>query len=223
MKHFLRPLMVVAVAAIIALPAYALNQARVVNPNGEKLYTIDGNTVFTLEELEEQNIQNAESQIIGGQAGNIVDVVGSRIGTTTTAVNFATNVASTTYPILIGREYDSVDFNIFVKEASTTPNMFFSVLASNDFDCNTSTTTTSMANTVVKGDINWFDIGSHILNLAGSKTLNSGTSTISWIPLSAGTGTILSLTDLNVNCLALEVNASGTSAWIQAQKKNLVH
>lgn len=52
MKH-LKPLIVVVAALVIALPAYALIQARLVNPDGEKVYTLDDKTAFTLEVVEE--------------------------------------------------------------------------------------------------------------------------------------------------------------------------
>ena len=52
MKH-LKSLIVVVAALVIALPAYALIQARLVNPDGEKVYTLDDKTAFTLEDEEE--------------------------------------------------------------------------------------------------------------------------------------------------------------------------
>jgi len=168
--------------------------------------------------------EKTEEEIsFGGQAGNIVDVVGTRIGTTTTAVSFSNNSATTTYPILLGREYDTAIFNIKAKtfETGGGNNAHFSILASNDFNCDTASTTTTMDNVVVKSDINWFDAGRHLMNLAGSKTLDSGTSTIVWIPLAAGDGTVLGLENLNYNCLALQTTASGTAMWIQLERKNL--
>ena len=158
---------------------------------------------------------------LGGQAGHFVDVVGTRIGTSTTAVAFTNNDATSTYPILIGREYDSVSFNIQAKTfgAGGGNNAYFSIFASNDYDCATASTTTTMANTVVTGDINWFDAKVYLRNLAGSSTLNSGDAMITWIPVEALEGIIIPLEGLNTNCLALEINASGTEMWVQAEKK----
>lgn len=164
-------------------------------------------------------ITELDEVILGGRAGHIVNVVGSRTGSSTTPVYFSTLGATTTYPILFGREYDSAIFTIQATEASTTPLVYFSVLASNEYNCDTATTTTTMVNQILASEVQWFDISSHINNLAGSTTLNSGTSTVKWIPALAGQGTILALEDLNYRCLALDVNASGTAMWIQANKK----
>ena len=165
--------------------------------------------------------QSITSQL-GGQSGTVIDLVGSRIGTTTTPVYNNVSTGTTTYPIVIGREYDTVDFNIKVTDASSTLlRMDLSVLGSNDASCSTASTTTTMADTVVTSDINWFDLGTHNLNLAGSNTISSGTTTIAWTPLGKGDGKQLSLTGLNTTCVALQVHASGTALYIQANKKNL--
>lgn len=167
------------------------------------------------------DVKQSVKEVLGGQAGTIIELVGSRVGTTTTAVAFTDNSATSTYPLEIGREYDTVDFSIKTTAygAGGDNNAKFSVLGSNDFDCDTASTSTSFISTVLTSDINWFDISSHIANLAGSKTLNAGTSTIAWYPTAIEQGTVLTLENLNTRCLALQVSASGTSLFIQAQKK----
>lgn len=167
------------------------------------------------------NTQNPIS--LGGQAGaTVIDVVGTRIGTSTTAVQFVSNSATSTYITKIGNETDSVNYKVYIKTASTTvqgPNVRFSILASNDSSCDTATTSSATLNAVVMSNINWYDAGTHLLNLAGSAAMTAATTTYAWAPQSAGTGRNIVLTELNARCLALQTSASGTAIYIQMQKK----
>lgn len=152
-------------------------------------------------------------------SGEPVDLIGTKVGTTVTPLYFHNNfTSSTTYPVRIGQQAESVIFTLNAT-ASNTPRTYFSILASNDTDCDTATTTT-IYNVTTTGQINWFDASNFILNAAGARTISSGTSTIAWdhgiYPISNRT---IVLDNVNAECLALQVAASSTKLWVQVKTK----
>jgi len=161
-----------------------------------------------------------------GEVGAVVknqgvrfDIVGTQTGTSTVGVGFYGNhTASTTYPMRIGNISDTLFLTLQANAASTSAAaVSMVILGSNDSYCDTSTTTT-VFDVVTTGQVNWYDIGSNIKDLAGSTSL-SGTTTINWTGLAAGDRKSLTLTDLDVACIALEVNASSTVLSIQGITK----
>lgn len=147
------------------------------------------------------------------------DLVGTRVGTTTTPVLFYTPSATTTYPILIGGDIDTAVISLIATASTTGSLMNLAILGSQDSQCDTATTTTSLPNTIVTGDINWFDVSSNIKDLAGSTSLTGTTTVISVSSTAASYGKEIVLTDLNVRCLALQVNASSTNLYSQIRIK----
>jgi hypothetical protein len=152
-----------------------------------------------------------------GQAYNIV---GTRIGTTTTGVYKASLGASTTYPVWIGDHVDTVSIFVDIINASTTPNgtLNMALLASNDDNCETDASAELLRTT--RQDVRWFDVGRNLKDLAGSLTQNLATTTLSWTVLQ-GQNDVLTLTDLVARCIAVEVDASSTEIQIQATTKSL--
>lgn len=154
------------------------------------------------------------------------DVVGTKVGTTTAGVYFAGphSVASTSYIIRSGSA-DKAIFTARAVNASTTlgASVQFSVYGSNDWSCTTATTTRNVNDTtneqVLMTEVFWYDIGSHISELAGSQTSSTGTSTLLWTPTDGGYGTDFTLTNLNYQCIKLEVSASSTELLIQVRNK----
>jgi len=166
------------------------------------------------------------NQSMGGQAGvSAFDVVGSRIGTSTTAVDFADNTATSTYISRIDNSIDSVVYSIYNETTSAGggANAYFSVLGSNDSFCDTIATSTTdvayVATEPLVSDIHWFDLGDNLRNKVHSTSLAVGTSSVAWLTPSTGTGRDIILEGLNTKCISLGVNASGTSLWIQAKTK----
>lgn len=152
--------------------------------------------------------------------GEPIDIIGTHISTTTTYEYFnAYTQGSTTAIKRIDSYVDTVTFTLDAV-ASTTVNgtaglVYFSILGSNDRDCDTATTTTSLTNTVITTDIRWFDLGTNLLNLAGSATLPTATST--WVLSGYGTGarTQIVLTDVNTKCIAFQANSTTTDLQVQ--------
>jgi len=154
-------------------------------------------------------------------AGEAFDVIGSRSGTTTSPASFNNlTIASTTYPTLIGANTDSATYTFQATTASATPIVYLSFLGSNDISCDTATTTT-IFNVVTTSQVQWFDAGRHLVNLAGSLTQTTGTTTFAWIPI-AGQGIDITLNNLNSRCLAVETHASGTAMWAQLNLKGKI-
>lgn len=149
---------------------------------------------------------------LAGVASGAFNVIGTRVGTTTTGGGFygaaATN-GSTSMPFNIGTQTDSVNFTIRLIGASTTPSSIFTwaVLGSNDFNCETASTTTTANNQVIKKDVNWYKLGGTDM---GQLTNSSG----------AATGTTVSFTNLTFQCLNFEANGSSTVALVQMITKD---
>ena len=145
-----------------------------------------------------------------GLSSTARDVLGSRTGTTTTAAGFygspATN-GTTTSIIRTGGHTDTANLTFKIASASSTPDgrLYWATFGSNDSNCQTATTTTSLASTVVMKDINWFATGNE-----GSVTATGA----------VATGTVQTISNLTWECLKVETNGSSTEAWAQIRTKD---
>jgi len=182
--------------------------------------------VIMLVKSDKTNI--AEENTFGGMGGASVDIIGTKTGTTTEPVGFGIagtggQSATTTYVKYIGKTIDEVIYALKIDKASSTSNLHFSVLGSNDTGCSvTATSSTDAAydaDLPVTGDINWFDIGDHLLNKVHSTGFVYGTSTFVWTNPAAGSGKPFILSGLNYDCLALQVSGSSTTIWGQIKTK----
>lgn len=177
--------------------------------------TIVGFATKSEEPTEELNVGMSLS-------GTPLNVVGSRVGTTTTTVVFpssGSSVSTTTYKTFIGKEIDKAIYQIRVVNASTSAEALFSVLGSYDAQCDTATTTTTMTDIVLASEINWFDVGDHIRNAATMTSLTTATTTIAYSDITGGANREIMLDDLNHRCLALQVHASTTEMVVQLLTK----
>lgn len=158
---------------------------------------------------------------VANTAGEPVSLIGTKLGTTTTPVIFYTRTASTTYPFRIGADKDKVMLYLETFATTTTGNLndvSYSILASNDNDCNTATTTT-VYNVVTTNQINWFDASAHILNTTAITNQSFATSSYTWAGKGQKQGKEIILTELNAKCLALEVSASSTPLYVEFMAK----
>lgn len=155
------------------------------------------------------------------------DVIGTKTGTTTVGANFSVTgsggqSATSTYVTKLSNYYNEATYTAQVKQASSSANIHVVFLGSNDDYCDTATTTSGIGNDVViMGQINWFDVSNHLLNLSATETFYNGTSTLVWDTsgLNNGAGKEMTLTDLNYECLALQVSGSSTVLWAQVKLK----
>lgn len=161
---------------------------------------------------------------LGGMGTGPQNVIGTKIASTTTVVNFIGTTATTTYPTYIGRDIDTAIYTIGAENATSTDGYaYFSILSSDDNQCWTSSTSYSSAfNNILKGEIFWADASDHILNASATIAFDNATGTIAWVDIGEAnhrkTRQII-LTNLNSQCLALEVKASSTDLWATISTK----
>jgi hypothetical protein len=144
-------------------------------------------------------------------------IIGTRSGTTTTPVNFygKSGYTATTSYYATSSGAQIATFSFKVVEASSSAALSLSFFGSNDNECAT-LRTTAATNTVVQKDINWYDIGSHIAELAGTQTLSSATSTIAG-PVANGQGKDITFTNLNYQCLKVDASGSSTRVYLEGK------
>jgi len=150
-----------------------------------------------------------------------VDIVGTRIGSSTTGIAwYGAPTASTTYPSYIGRDIDLAVYDInFMTASSSGSNAYFSILTSQDDYCGTASTSGGDLNNYVVADVQWFDGGDYLKDKVHSTSLANTTSTMPILEISSGTHRQIILENINSQCLALEVNASATIMQIQLTTK----
>uniref|UniRef100_A0A6H1ZI57 Uncharacterized protein n=1 Tax=viral metagenome TaxID=1070528 RepID=A0A6H1ZI57_9ZZZZ len=179
---------------------------------------------FCHESPPEQVLGDVPGGKVATTTGQRISVVGSRssgYGTTTTGVGFYTYTTNgtTTYPFRIGNSSDSVTFYLKTTDASTTAGVYFSLLASNDPMCQTATTSTT-ENLPTVEEIDWFDVGLLAANYASTVTIPAATTTFEWLPTKSDQNRTITLTNLNADCLAFEVNGTSTVFFVEAITKS---
>ena len=172
---------------------------------------------YSYEPTTEPNIGTEASA--GPEIKSASDVIGTRVGTTTTGVTFENFSATSTYMVRTSGAGTAI-FTVYATEASSTaqgPAAAFNFFGSNDWDCATASTTGGALNPILTTDINWYDIGYNVAELAGSQTLGAS-STIAWTPVGEQ-GKTITLTNLNYECIRVQAAASGTVMFMQARLK----
>lgn len=172
------------------------------------------------------NQDNQEQNNVGAVVftDTATDVIGTKTGTSTVGVDFSVTAtggqsATSTYRTKINHSWDTAIYSFKAVEASSTANMHFSFLGSNDTDCDSASTTTSISDIVLTGDVNWFDVGSHVRDITYSASLGTGTTTLIWDNPVVYSGKTVILNDLSYKCLRLDVSGSSTQAYVQITGK----
>jgi len=147
------------------------------------------------------------------------ELIGTRTASSTSPVGFyAANAASTTYPFFVGDSSTvSVALNA-INASSSAANVQLSIFGSNDYGCNTATTST-IYNLLTKGEVKWFDAGQYLAGASAPTSLSAATTTLIWTNPVAGTGKVLNFDNLNVECLAIQVCASSTELFAEFRTK----
>lgn len=217
-----KTLLIVALLALVALPVSAASKlATLINSDGQKIVVSAGSPLA--QQLIDDGYWLMGGEVItpklGGVASGLFDVVGSKIGTSTTAVGFYGSQSAngtSTYSTFIGQGVDTATFTIQAKTASSSSSSVgWKIWGSNDGTCATTlTTASSTQNTglsITKSQINWFD-----LNADNSRS--SGWFVPNWAGNASSTA--VTLTNLNWGCLKLDLTGSSTSLWVQLQTRN---
>jgi len=147
----------------------------------------------------------------------VSDVVGTRVGTTTTPVYY-TGFGATTTKITKVSGLSEVIYTITAPVASTTAEgggiVHFAITGSNDWDCATASTTGGLQNPILAKDIFWYDVGTSVSEYAGTLALGNGTTTFSTI-MTPHLGKTITLKDINYECLKFEADATSTALFVQ--------
>lgn len=152
----------------------------------------------------------------GAEIDYASDVIGSRVGTTTASTYFFNSAASSTYKVGVSGASQAT-FTVLPTIASTTGALAtFAFYGSNDWDCITASTTGGTQNPILTSDINWYDIGNHVAELAGTQAI-TGTSTVSILSIAQGLGTDIVLSNLNYQCIKVEAHGSSTYMLMQVR------
>lgn len=210
---------------LTVITSYAFTNKRIdlVNPNGEQVFIDENGKIFTqyVAEIEETlgGTPTATTTIVE----YATDIVGTKVGTSTTGVGFyEPSAATSSYPIFIGNR-DLAIYTIKILGASTTngANIRFEIDGSFDDFCNTASSTYGILDPVLIRDINWYSAGDHLKNKVHSTSFGNSSSTASllWDNPVAGASNEIILTDLNYRCLRLNVKGSSTITWVQLRTK----
>jgi hypothetical protein len=152
------------------------------------------------------------------------DVVGTTSGTSTTYVAFSVvsggNSATSSYVSKIGRDKEWATYMFWVYMASTSAsNIRFDLQGSNDSFCDATATSTTDAACVgdcfLTTEVHWFDASDHY---SGSdSTVNLAPITFVWNNPTTSTytrGDEILLTNLNYECLRMNLSASSTELYV---------
>ena len=161
--------------------------------------------------------------VVSGEVRNSSsDVIGTHVGTSTVGV-WQKALATTTYISRIDQAskatYQAI---VTLPVTSTGAVVNFAFQGSNDFQCDTTNTSTaSFPNSVIIDDINWFSVGDNLRGKAQSTALTNASSTniVSWTP-DAEVGQTIQLEDLNYQCLKLVVGTASTTLYVGISTKN---
>lgn len=158
---------------------------------------------------------------IQGQASQTADIIGTQVGTTTEALQFAVdndrtaNQATTTAVKLLEGTTDTGLFTIRAVTASTTAELFWHIYGSNDGGCDTTTTTTETSGLVLMNQIHWYELSASVEGTGSSvsgQIIDPNASTVA-------SSTEILLTNLNWACLKMEMSGASTTAHVQLRQK----
>ena len=102
------------------------------------------------------------------------------------------------------------------------PTVAFMVLASNDWNCGTASTTNYL-NQPTEDQIEWYDAGFLLKDYVGATTdrtvFSGATTTFSWNINDTGLKRTYSFIDVNAKCMELELQASSTAIRVNVMTK----
>ncbi len=165
----------------------------------------------------------SEQTLAGGTYKSIaVDLIGTRTGSSTSAVGFyLPTAASSTYPFYVGGK-DSGILTFRIEGASTSANVAISVWGSNDFGCALATSTT-IYDFLTTTQVQWFDAIQHFATSTPLSNIGFGsnvaTTTFFWTDPAVGQYREILLDDLSMECLAVQIHGSSTEVFSQYRLK----
>ncbi len=149
------------------------------------------------------------------------NLIGTRTASTTVTVGFYGDIATngtSTYPIpLLNSSTASIVFDAVTASTSAQGGsaIYFSILGSNDPECNTALTSVTAGEHMTAGQIRWFDAMNHVVKATAITGFSNGTSTFAWANPIIGAQREVVLENLDMHCLAVRINASSTSLFAE--------
>ena len=155
---------------------------------------------------------------VANLSAEYIDIIGTRVGTTTTSVAYGPQSATTTYPVQLQERKTDITLYLESLASSTAAigNVSLNLVGSNDQECYTASTTSGTMNPIIAGNIHWYDIASNIRGASGLTSIPSATTTISWATNGKLNGRTLILEGVNAKCFAIQVSASSTELHVSA-------
>ena len=154
------------------------------------------------------------------------DVIGTQAVTTTVGVGFSITStggqsATSSYVSRIGGKINTAVYTIRATAASSTSNATFDIQGSNDAFCDT--TATTGGNLPLASEINWASAGDHLRGKAHATSFSNASSTAGFYWENPAIGNVngkeIILTDLNYECLKLNVSGSSTVLYVGLRTK----
>lgn len=161
----------------------------------------------------QKNLVSEDS--VGGLSPAAVNLIGTRVGTSTTGVAYTSTSTVNTYRKMISSDVDEATIDLITTAASAAT-VNFSLFASNDNGCDTATTTGDAERIA---DINWFDAGYLAKGLDYSTTIAAATTTFTWSPTAAGQGKRIVFENIAARCLRLDLAATSTTLYASLKTK----
>lgn len=160
---------------------------------------------------------------------NATDVFGTKTATTTAGQAFrvtATGGQSATSSVVkkIAPEVNEAIFTVMATNASSTANLMWDFQGSNDYGCETTSSTAGATNNFpLTTEINWFSLGDHTPYKTQTSSFANASSTQTYVwtnPIANKTnGQVVILKDLNYKCIKMNMSGSSTEAWVQISTK----
>lgn len=149
----------------------------------------------------------------------VVDLIGSRTGTSTTPYTFVAIGSSTDAYWSIGNATDQADFTVKMTAASTTASQVnFLFLGSNDTGCMT-VNTSSTNGQIQTSDIRWFNLDpDNQLATSTTQSVENATTTYTWLPTSAKAAHFR-FTNVDFECVRVNATSVGATSSIIVQLK----
>ncbi len=166
--------------------------------------------------VENENLISQETIMMGVSHNRtkVVDLIGAKANPT----NYNAEWATTTAIYQIGENTDTFNIFLYESKASSTANVSFRVSGSNDDDCASSS--------VASGDeIAWFDLAPLSADSGAVRTYQATTTDFVWKSGRATsanpTGKSFQFTNVNVECVQLNLAAASTTIWASLKTKML--
>lgn len=155
-----------------------------------------------------------------GPLGGLPDQERYVIGTKAIPVENYTYEGTSSSTIAISDYVDVLTLSIQAVTASTTGALRVNVEYSNDANCTTNSSSSTLASTYWQ-NIDWFDLDPQTSASGNVITLNPALTDSLWAPGANGGGTSIDFIDVNAKCIRYTASSSNMTYYIEQKTKQL--